>query len=221
MKEFVLVVSGDERRKSIGAWLLGDAPEAVVVGACKLVDLQSWVRSHAGVDVVLLDEESVYPFERLRWVADYIPRCWSGAWIFVFGRGELAAIVAAARARVHGYVLCRPSTGELMAAVARARRGDFALTPCLSVAVNGAASARARQTPNARNAAGLTTREAQVATLMSRGASDAEISRDLGITLATAKWYTRNVRSKTGIHRRARLAAMWSDRLIDGEREGP
>jgi DNA-binding NarL/FixJ family response regulator len=52
----------------------------------------------------------------------------------------------------------------------------------------------------------LTRREVQVARLLARGRTNAEIARTLGLSAATARHYTEHVLAKLGVHSRAQVA---------------
>jgi DNA-binding NarL/FixJ family response regulator len=52
----------------------------------------------------------------------------------------------------------------------------------------------------------LTRREVQVARLLARGRTNAEIARALGLSTATARHYTEHVLAKLGVHSRAQVA---------------
>jgi len=52
----------------------------------------------------------------------------------------------------------------------------------------------------------LSPREREVAQLVARGHTNAEIADELGISPLTAKWHVREIFRKLGVHRRVQLA---------------
>ena len=63
---------------------------------------------------------------------------------------------------------------------------------------------------------GLTAREAEVFTLLSRGRTVGYIAKKLVITPNTAKGYTKNIYAKTGIHSRQDLIDLTEARIDAG-----
>ena len=59
---------------------------------------------------------------------------------------------------------------------------------------------------DALRAAGLTGREAEVAQLVGRGATTAEIARSLHLTQTTVKTHLTRIYGKLGVHSRTQLA---------------
>ena len=55
----------------------------------------------------------------------------------------------------------------------------------------------------------LTSRELDVAQLMARGLTDAEISRALCVSVHTARWHAKSIRGKLGLHNRVQITAWW------------
>jgi DNA-binding CsgD family transcriptional regulator len=84
------------------------------------------------------------------------------------------------------------------------------------VCVTGPASETARRALSAR---GLTDREAEVADLVARGATNAEIARSLHLGLATVKTHLTRVYAKLGVRSRTQLALLLAG-AGDGERHG-
>jgi DNA-binding CsgD family transcriptional regulator len=59
-------------------------------------------------------------------------------------------------------------------------------------------------------------REREVLSLIAEGLSSKEIARALGISPRTAECHTDHIRSKLGIRKRSRMAALVAMRDIDG-----
>jgi len=141
----------------------------------------------------------------------------------LLGHGRLAARAAGAQAEYMGVTGASLSPGEralLDRDLARARtvtnpqvwheafeagrvaRVDAVISEILAVAT-GAAEARRQGT---RPAVSLTKRERQVLGLVGRGASDAAIAVELGISAKTASVHVANVKAKLGVETRVEAA---------------
>jgi len=115
-------------------------------------------------------------------------------------------ILPALRAGAHGYLTKDASAEQIEAAIRAVAAGQTHLDPLvqerLVAAVTGPtpeqAAAGARPLP-----AGLTTREAEVLTLLAAGLSNAEIAQRLFVSNATVKTHINRIFAKTGARDRA------------------
>jgi len=117
-------------------------------------------------------------------------------------------------------ITCSSPLGEAMLWVSRRgpRRGfEAAVSPALEVirpAFGAALRSLERLAPKwptadqLRPRYGLTAREAEVALLVARGASEKAIARELGISASTARHHTEKVFVKLGVRARAQVAPL-------------
>ena len=110
-------------------------------------------------------------------------------------------VVEAMRAGAVGYLLkdCEPA--ELFAAIRAASRGDSPIDARIARALLPSATPSARDT--------LSTREAQVLRLITRGLSNKQIGAELGIAERTVKVHVGNVFRRIDVADRT-SAAMWA-----------
>jgi len=110
-------------------------------------------------------------------------------------------VVEAMRAGAVGYLLkdCEPT--ELFAAIRAASRGDSPIDARIARALLPSATPSARDT--------LSTREAQVLRLITRGLSNKQIGAELGIAERTVKVHVGNVFRRIDVADRT-SAAMWA-----------
>jgi DNA-binding NarL/FixJ family response regulator len=102
--------------------------------------------------------------------------------------GWLAAIMVAG---AHGFAPRKGGLEETLSVLRSARPGRVAVAPSLLTAAGVGTSSGCP--------GGLTARESHVLTLMSRGASAAEIARVLSISLETSRNHVRSVHGKLGV----------------------
>jgi DNA-binding NarL/FixJ family response regulator len=112
------------------------------------------------------------------------------------------------------------SAGTVVARVALLRASDAApftaadavalrrIQPLLEQAYNAAAEPRPEPDHAALLSSGLTEREADVAALVARGATNAQIAHSLNVSEATVKTHLVHIYSKLGIRSRTRLAIL-------------
>ena len=104
-----------------------------------------------------------------------------------------------------GYMLKDSEPGELIEAVQAAARGETPLHP------KAARVARRRSTTTAEDE--LTDREQEVLRLVTRGLTNAQIARRLGIAERTVKGHLTNVFTRLGVADRT-SAAMWAQQHL-------
>jgi DNA-binding NarL/FixJ family response regulator len=113
------------------------------------------------------------------------------------------SVVDALRAGARGFLTKDAGAAEIERAIAAVVRGEAAIDPAVQhhvvAAVAGASAEAARpQLPD-----GLTTREAEVLSLIAEGLSNAEIASRLVVSEATVKSHINHIFTKTGVRDRA------------------
>lgn len=111
----------------------------------------------------------------------------------------------------HGFLLKDAGPELLVAAVRAAATGEALISPKLMVPLlertRGATAAPAEVV---EAVASLSAREAEVARLVARGATNTEISSDLVLSLGTVKTHLAHIQAKLGARNRVEIAAgMW------------
>jgi DNA-binding NarL/FixJ family response regulator len=118
-------------------------------------------------------------------------------------------VISWAQAGIHGYIPRDTSLTTLVEMLNNIVRGEQA---CPSRIASGMLRWIARHAGDFRNSEPtdsrtvLTTREEEVADLMSASLSNKEIARRLGITVATTKSHVHSILSKLGVHKRGLTA---------------
>jgi DNA-binding NarL/FixJ family response regulator len=108
-------------------------------------------------------------------------------------QGDDASVVAALRVGARGYVLKDAGQEQVLAAIRTVAAGGSVVGP-------GIASTRLLD--DAPHGATLTAREAEVLALVARGASNAEIARELGLTVKTVQNHVSNLLAKLQVRDR-------------------
>lgn len=121
-------------------------------------------------------------------------------------------VVRALRAGARGFLLKDAPPAELVAAVRAAASGRSVLAPgVLDQVIRLAADHTRLPTAAEREAlASLTPREREVAAAVARGASNADISAELFLSLPTVKTHVGRVLTKLGVESRTQAAALWA-----------
>ncbi len=122
-----------------------------------------------------------------------------------------AAILAALRAGALGYLTKDASAEQIEAAIRAVHAGQTHLDPAVQEHLVAAVTSRApgeSEAPEDRVhpqqlPAGLTTREAEVLTLLASGLTNTEIAQRLFVSNATVKTHINRIFAKTGAHDRA------------------
>jgi DNA-binding NarL/FixJ family response regulator len=127
-------------------------------------------------------------------------------------------VVEALRAGARGFVLKDTPPQRLVSAVHEVAGGDHALSPSVTallvgqVAAGPASSSRDERADRARvQLEALTERERQVAQAVARGASNAEISRELYLGVPTVKAHVSSILAKLGLSNRVQVALLVHD----------
>ncbi|MFC5180746.1 response regulator [Actinomadura harenae] len=111
---------------------------------------------------------------------------------------------AALRAGACGFLLKRSGPALLVEGVRAAAAGDALISPAITVRLLDRFAAR-RDVPEPDPP--LTDREAQVARLVARGRTNAEIAAELFVAPGTAKTHVSNIHRKLGVRNRVEIAA--------------
>jgi DNA-binding NarL/FixJ family response regulator len=121
-----------------------------------------------------------------------------------------AAILAALRAGALGYLTKDASAEQIEAAVRAVHAGQTHLDPAVQARLVATVTGRGAAGPATGQAggagpppAGLTSREAEVLTLLASGLSNAEIAQRLFLSNATVKTHINRIFAKTGARDRA------------------
>ena len=116
-------------------------------------------------------------------------------------------IFRALRAGASGFVLKDIAPARLLEAIHTVAAGDALLAPSVTrrLIAAYAATAATRRTPTAPAPAGLTAREREVLTLITRGLSNAEIEATLYVSRGTLKTHVGRLLTKLGARDRAQL----------------
>lgn len=176
--------------------LLATVPDVTVVGEAG--DGETAVRLAAAVrpDVVLMDLNlpGVPGLEATRRILREAPEA---AVLVLTMVDDAATVLAAMRVGAHGYVLKGAGQAELLGAIRTVAAGG---------AVFGAGVAGAVLAGSRRSAAPLTDREAEVVALVADGRSNAEIARELGLSLKTVQNHVSRILLKMQVRDRTQAA---------------
>ena len=129
---------------------------------------------------------------------------------------ERERVADALQAGAIGYLLKDSEPAQLVAALHAAAAGHAPLDPRVARALLPGRSARPAPAPAAAGSGvALSTREAEVLALVSRGLGNKQIGRALGITERTVKVHVGNIFRRIGVQDRT-SAALWArDNLPD------
>ncbi|WP_029541287.1 response regulator [Serinicoccus profundi] len=126
-------------------------------------------------------------------------------------------VLEALRAGARGFVLKDTPPAQLVAAVHEVATGDHALSPSVAALLvrevsgrpGGAGDDRASRATAAL--ARLTEREQEVASAVAQGGSNAEISRELFLSVPTVKAHVSSILAKLGVANRVQIALLVHD----------
>lgn len=117
------------------------------------------------------------------------------------------SILAALRAGALGYLTKDAGRAQIAQAVRTAAAGQAVLDPAVHARLLAAAADPLPQPVSRTLPDGLTTREAEVLTLMAQGLTNAQIGARLYVTEATVKTHINHLFAKAGLHDRAQAVA--------------
>jgi len=121
-------------------------------------------------------------------------------------------VLAALRAGARGYILKGSTGDEIAAALRTVASGGAVLGPGVSAQLLASAPHHPEAGPSQR----LTTRERDVLALLSRGANNATIAKELGLTVKTVQNYVSKILDKLQLSDRTQAALYERDRRTPG-----
>ncbi|MFE2617224.1 response regulator [Micromonospora chalcea] len=213
----VLIVDDDPLVRGALSMILGGVPDLAVVGeATDGAEVPDAVAAHAP-DVVLMDirmprVDGLAATEALRATAEP-PEVLV---LTTFDADE--QVLRALRAGASGFLLKDTPPAEIVAAVRRVAAGEATLSPAVTrkliAHVTGTAPV-ASPDPKRERAVllldGLSEREREVAVLLGRGRTNAEISAELFMSVATVKAYVSRLLTKLDLNNRVQVALLVQD----------
>ncbi|MFG1673028.1 response regulator [Micromonospora sp. NPDC049282] len=213
----VLIVDDDPLVRGALSMILGGVPDLTVVGeATDGAEVPAAVAEHAP-DVVLMDirmprVDGLAATEALRAAADP-PEVLV---LTTFDADE--QVLRALRAGASGFLLKDTPPAEIVAAVRRVAAGEATLSPAVTrkliAHVTAAAPAPGpdpKRDRAVRLLGGLSEREREVALLLGRGRTNAEISAELFMSVATVKAYVSRLLTKLDLNNRVQVALLVQD----------
>ena len=213
----VLIVDDDPLVRGALSMILGGVPDLAVVGeAADGAEVPAAVAAHAP-DVVLMDirmprVDGLAATEALRATADP-PEVLV---LTTFDADE--QVLRALRAGASGFLLKDTPPAEIVAAVRRVAAGEATLSPAVTrkliAHVTGTApvpGADPKRERAVRLLDGLSEREREVAVLLGRGRTNAEISAELFMSVATVKAYVSRLLTKLDLNNRVQVALLVQD----------
>jgi DNA-binding NarL/FixJ family response regulator len=117
-------------------------------------------------------------------------------------------IVACAEAGVSGYHMRTDSLEDLLVLIRKVAGGETLCSPRVSAILLRRLSALASQREPAAKELALTTREAQILTMLELGRSNQDIATQLSIAVHTVKNHVHSLLTKLGVSTRAEAAAL-------------
>jgi DNA-binding NarL/FixJ family response regulator len=214
----VLVVDDDPLVRAGLAMILDTAPELALVGeAADGTAVAQAVDAHRP-DVVLMDIrmprlDGLAATERLRARPDP-PEV---VVLTTFHADE--HVLRAMRAGASGFLLKHTRPAEILQAIARVAAGEPILSPAVTRQLMrhvGTTAEDARQRHARAVLARLTERERGVAAAVGRGRSNAEIGRELYMSVATVKAHVSSMLTKLDLNNRTQIALLAHDAGLVG-----
>lgn len=162
------------------------------------------------VDIMLLDLD--IPGGGMQ-VLTGLSQTWPAIRLVVLTASEQQADVASAmQCGARGYILKDVSPSDLVAALSAVGAGEVYLTPSLGARLLARPSSAAATSSPPHKFEDLTTRETQILTQVSVGATNKEIARRLNITEKTVKFYMTNIMQKLQVRNRVEAVVVMRDR---------
>ncbi|MEV0811015.1 response regulator transcription factor [Micromonospora sp. NPDC050200] len=212
----VLIVDDDALVRAGLSMILGGVPDVRVVGeAADGAEVPAAVAAYAP-DVVLMDirmprVDGLAATEALR----ALPRPPEVLVLTTFDADD--QVLRALRAGAGGFLLKDTPPAEIVQAVRRVAAGEATLSPAVTrklithVTAAGPAGPDPRRERALRLLGGLTEREREVAVALGRGRTNAEISGELFMSVATVKAYVSRLLTKLELNNRVQVALLVHD----------
>ena len=210
--------------EALERWLAA-CPDVSVVATTYDLNELSAIFSRCAVDVVLIDVSDQIELQTLRNIAIDHPAV---AFIALGLAERRDQVIRAGRNGFTGYVARDASLDELVAVMRSALAGRLQCSGeiasgLLRALFEGSPAASPPPASYASGATdhGLTPREVEVARLVSRGCSNKEIARDLGLSVPTVKHHVHGILAKLNLARRSDVLRKLRDIpwvLADGDR---
>ena len=176
--------------------LLATIPDVDVIAAvgtgAEAIDVVA--RRHPDVVLMDLNLPRTPGLEATRRIVASAPDC---SVLVLTMQGDEASVVAALRVGASGYVLKDAGQDQVLAAIRTVAAGGSVVGP-------GVAGRRLLESPP--GGAPLTPRESEVLALLARGASNAEIAHELGLSVKTVQNHVSNVLAKLQARDRTQAA---------------
>jgi DNA-binding NarL/FixJ family response regulator len=215
----VLIVDDDALVRAGLSMILGGAPELLVVGEAADGDQVPAAVAACAPDVVLMDirmprVDGLTATEALR----ARPRPPEVLVLTTFDADD--QVLRALRAGAAGFLLKDTPPAEIVRAVCRVAAGEATLSPTVTrqlirhvTAADPAAAHRAdpRRERALSALAGLSDREREVALALGQGRTNAEISAELFMSVATVKAYVSRLLTKLDLNNRVQVALLVHD----------
>jgi DNA-binding NarL/FixJ family response regulator len=214
----ILVVDDDPLVRAGLAMILDTAPDLILVGeAADGTEVARAVDAHHP-DVVLMDIrmpkiDGLTATELLR-VRPDPPEV---IVLTTFQADEY--VLRALRAGASGFLLKDTPAAEILRAIHRVAAGEPILSPAVTrqlIAHVGTTGANARYRHARHTLATLSDRERDVATAVGRGRSNAQISDELFMSVATVKAHVSSILTKLGLNNRTQIALLAHDAGLTG-----
>ena len=211
----VLIVDDDPLVRGALSMMLSSVPGIAVAGEVSDGShVEKAVADHAP-DVVLMDIrmprlDGLAATERLR----ARPNAPEVVILTTFDADE--HVLRALRAGAGGFLLKDSPPARIVEAVKRVASGEPILSPSVTrrlITRLDPDPAETRRTAAGRTLESLTGRERDVATALGKGASNAEIARELHMSVATVKAHVSRSLTKLGLNNRVQLALLAVDAL--------
>lgn len=207
----VLIVDDDPLVRSALAMMLGGTEDIEVAAEAADGDEVGAAADAHTIDVALMDirmarVDGVEATRRLR----ARPRPPEVIVLTTFDADEL--VLRALRAGASGYLLKDSQPARIVAAIRQVAAGEPILSPAITRRLIGLAAAGHREAEQARQAFdGLTARERDVVLGIAAGKSNADLARDLCMSVATVKAHVSHVLAKLGLDNRTQIALLAHD----------
>lgn len=140
-----------------------------------------------------------------QWIRQQSPET---AIIFLTADERDEPLLAALEAGARGFLFKTQPSSDIAVAIRQAARGQSVMPPGrVSEVLNRERQKRTEEERLQRERERLTPRELEILLLVSRGAANKEIARDLHLSLATVRWYVQQAIEKLETHSKIEAVA--------------